>query len=293
MDDGPLASGAPPPRHELESEDEDVPVDIVQPIQMVGTVPHGRAWSLLLDDTGAAILLATQGDWAEHAHLVSGDRKLAAIHVPASDEMPIVMLVPASQAVPLPLQQAMAQSIAQCRPQSVVVIQPYNPRMVLSMPGTTDDEALDPLVRYLQHTPPAQPVPSTWAAMADAPCQPWSAPHTLTGCGAAFFSQAMYAGCPALLLSVPSARPRAHPHYYASNESLYRPQGMALAVSELREQLVRLVEPLEDRFEALLVRMVGSGASQGAGPSLLVHAWQVTVASRAATGPIGDGGMYI
>jgi len=292
MDDGLVPSGAPPPRHELESDDEDVLVDPVDPIRLVGSVPHGRAWSILLDDMGAAVLLATQGDWPEHAHIEAGRSKLAGIHVSASEAMPIVLYVPATLTVPLPLQQALAQTVAQCRPQSVAVVQPYAPTMVLGMPGMPLDTQ-DPPVRFLMHTPPTQSPPPVWAAVVHEPCQPWSAPNTLTGCGAAFFAQAMYLGCPALLVSVPSARPPAHPRYHAANRLPARVHGVTLAPNEVREQLVRLVEPLESRYETTLLRLVGSGTGEGAGSSMLVDAWQAAMAARAIAGPIGDGGMYI
>ncbi|WFD18850.1 hypothetical protein MCAP1_001062 [Malassezia caprae] len=291
MDDGLVPSGAPPPRHELESDDEDVVVEAVEPIRLVGSVPHGRAWCVLLDDTGAAVLHATQSDWPEHAYFEAGPSKLAAIHVPVSEAMPIVLYVPASHTVPLPLQQALAQGVAQCCPHSVAVVQPYAPSLVLGMPGLRVD-TLDPPVRYLLHTP-TQSLPREWAAVTHEPCQPWSAPNTLTGCGAAFFAQAMYLGCPALLVSVPSARPPAHPRFHAASQPPARPHGRTLAPSEAREQLARVVEPLESRYEATLLPLVGSGTGEGPGPSMLVDAWQAAMTAHAVAGPIGDGGMYI
>ncbi|CCU97590.1 unnamed protein product [Malassezia sympodialis ATCC 42132] len=293
MDDGLVPNGAPPPRHELESDDEDALIEAVHPIRLVGSVPHGRAWSVLLDDTGAAVLLATQGDWTEQAHFEAGPTKLAGIHVPASESMPIMLFVPASLAVPLPLQQKMAQAVAQCRPRSVAVLQPYAPNMVLCLPDMPRGDTLNPPVQYLLHTPPTQSPPPAWATVALQSCQPWSAPNTLTGCGAALFAQAMYLGCPALLLSVPSTRPHAHPHYHTASQPNPPRQDKVRAPSDVREQLARLVEPLDGHYEALLLKMVGNGAAEGTGPSLLVDAWQAAMAAHTTAGHIGDGGMYI
>ncbi|WFD26167.1 hypothetical protein MNAN1_001143 [Malassezia nana] len=290
--DGPSAGGAPPPRHELDSDDEDVHERPVDSVHLVGSVPHGRAWCALLDDTGAAVLLATQGDWHAQACIEAGSTKLAGIHVPANDAMPVVLLVPAPMGVHPLQQQAMARLVAQCRPQSMVVVQPYSPGMVLYM--TERMQFYYPMF-FLQHTPPMQSAPASWAsATTYEGSRPWSAPNTLTGYGAAFFLHAMYAGCPALLLSVPSARKRMQVPVYGTSQPLRRPSGKDPRPDQAREQLARLVEPLDQNFEAPLLRLVGTGLSDApSGPSLLVDAWCAASAARATARPLGDGGMYI
>lgn len=290
--DGPSAGGAPPPRHELESDDEDVHECPVDSVRLVGSVPHGRAWCVLLDDTGAAVLLATQGDWHAQACIEAGSTKLAGIHVPANEAMPVVLFVPAPMGIHPLQQQALARLVAQCRPQSMVVVQPYSPGMVLYM---TEGKHFDHPVFFLQHKPPTQSTPASWASvMTYEGSKPWSAPNTLTGCGAAFFLQAMYAVCPALLLSVPSARKRMQVPVYGARQPLARPSGEYPRPDQVREQLVRLMEPLAQNFEAPLLCVVGTGLSDGlSGPSLLVDAWCAASAARATARPLGDGGMYI
>ncbi|WFD32397.1 hypothetical protein MSPP1_003443 [Malassezia sp. CBS 17886] len=317
MDWDPVHAPAPPPRHELESDDEDAACapDSVPTVHVAVSrpLPARAALVVLLGAAGVQTLVtaARRGGerWAEHGSVAVGSvclmAQVAHIHVAASPAAPearaaaarVVVSISQPDRYPLRWWAPVARALF-CRisASSTAIVQDYAPATYIGM------HAAEPPVRALATTASLADAARAWGHDSAPPWAPWEPPNTVSGCGAALFAEAMYTHCAALLLLVPSDRALVHPTYQrVLSEPLVLPH--VLEEMSAQEGLVRceqLAGRLEERFADAVVHLLSGGQAAAASPapdaqSLLTRAAQALSAMKSTqqTGQIGDGGMYV
>lgn len=300
MDWDTASLAAAPPRYEWESDDEDDAGVVKRESCEFSIHLEGEpAWMqrdlvVLLGDVGTAIMFATQREFARIACITcDGLGYLASIHVPEDTEMPCVLFIP----LPDNLPSAIPSSIAQCviqkmQPNCVTIVQPYLPALYLTRGPSNTSAVHDPL-RYLCNVP-ADRRPSGWQSI-DRWSKPWEAPNTFTGCGAAFFMFATYAKIPAQMLCVPTKRAMSHGNYRQRNYPIIlSDEKQSISTDEVRRRLAALIDDVDEPHLACILPLLGnrSEACQGHS-SLLSHALRASLATRASSESLGEGGMYI
>jgi hypothetical protein len=174
---------------------------------------------------------------------------------------------------------------------SVTVVQDYVPSLYLSsVPQPT--HPYDAPLRFLVRT---QSLPAGWSTSPDDTYEPWSAPNIVTGCGAAFFTEAVYTHIPARLLFVPSTQAQPHPSFQQLPEKLTHPQVLSnISDQEARLRLARTLDPLDARFAQHIIRLISFDVPMVSDShSLLVFAAHALLATRSEPARVGDGSMYM
>ena len=288
----------PPPRYDLESDEEEIAPDnevaFQTNLQLLGDLSAllERSLVVLLGNVGTAVMLASKRIFPEVACIdVDSHGRLASIHAPFDSEMPCVLSIPQAEDMPVAIQSLIAKLVMEkMRPASMAIVQGYTEALYCNSMGLGEtDSSFQPL-RYLSNVPMnASPTrPSSVVA-------PWEAPNSLSGCGAAFFMHAVYRHTPVQIFCVPSAQFAPHPNYQRRLIHSVKPHGhQSLSSDEARRRLNTIIPPLQEHHLKTLGPMLGEGSEACDGSSsLLVHAWFATLATRPSVEGLGEGGMYV
>lgn len=290
-----LGQERPPPRHELESDDEDVgEAPPPAPLHLEGDVPRGAALIVLLGALGAAALgaaaEAAADHWPLHACVRADGERVALIH--ARGER-VTLLVPRPELLRLNELAPLARLVVrELRPKSVAAVQAYAPGLYL---GQT--QRLGAPLRYMARDGRAP----DWLPMPADSSAPWEVPNTVTGLGASFFTEAVYADTPAILLLVPSVRDAPQLSFHTRGAPRQRgfPEELrSISEPEARKRLMRqdTLDPAHlDVVASLLGAKEARAAARAADASLLVAALQMSPGAELGChrDSVGDGGMYI
>lgn len=300
MDWDTASISAGPPRYEWESDDEDDARVLEHKSCDLRVYLEGNpAWMqrdlvVLLGDVGTAIMLAAQRDFTQTA-CVACDKlgHLASIHIPEDIAMPCVVFIPLPDNLPRAIPSGIAQCVIQrMQPSCVTIVQSYVPALYLTR-ESSNTNAVHESLRYLCNVP-ADRRPSGWQSL-DRWSKPWEAPNIFTGCGAAFFMLATYARIPAQMLCVPIKRAASHANYQQLKYPIILTHGKeSVPRSELRRRLATLIDDVDEPHLACILPLLGNRpeACQGHS-SLLAHALLASLAKRASSESIGEGGMYV
>lgn len=300
MDWDTASLAAAPLRYEWESDDEDDAGIIKRDtctfnIHLEGEpVKMQRDLVVLLGDVGTAVMLASQREFTQVAFMTCDSLgQIASIHVPEDSEMPCVLFIPIPDNLPSAIPSGIAQCVIQrMQPNCVTIVQTYIPALYLTR-GPSNAGAVHESLRYLCNVP-ADQRPSDWQGI-DRWSKPWEAPNTFTGCGAAFFMFATYAKIPAQMLFMPAKRAMSHGIYQQRNCPVILPhEKQSISTNEVRQRLTTLTDDVDDSHLACILPLLGnrSEACQGHS-SLLSHALRASLATRASSESLGEGGMYI
>ncbi|WFD35822.1 hypothetical protein MCUN1_002690 [Malassezia cuniculi] len=283
MEFDPASQERPPPRHELESDDEgSIDGDEVQ-VNITGNIPENKPLVVLIGAIGASVLVASANanktSWPEHATLMLGDHAFGHCHIGNPKN---VIYTARPELLQLHELAPVARAITALNPSDLTVVHSYVPGLYIGSPPA------DAPLRYLDTQGRALPTPFA----------PWEVPNVVSGLEAALFAACAYQRIPALLVSIPTSRPAPHVSFYwkASERTRVVPaQQRDVSAADAMKQLTRLSEPLAEQHVEALTSIVGPGAGADASDSLLVAAHHASYLTRSATevGPVGDGGMYI
>ncbi|KOS15794.1 hypothetical protein Malapachy_2744 [Malassezia pachydermatis] len=286
----------PPPRYELESDDEDsAPSTPSWKPAVEGTPVKHRPMLVFLGDMGATCLAA----WLPTNHLLVTERikgpqgVWAVIHTPTDSMSPILVYIAQPDTVPLAAQASLTQALLQqWLPSSITLFQAYAPTLYMhgSNPPSKPNSAEAP-VRWLASSTTSVPTAS-WL-------QRWEAPNTLTGCAAALMMQAVYLSTPAVIYCLPTARAVPHPTFQPALIPAAAPHAVSSSSPEEAYQRVsHLVNDMDVRTARMSASIFPSSVSQDpsspvSAPTLWHTAWQALTHTRTPSGAIGDGGIQI
>lgn len=284
MEWDPAAQERPPPRHELESDDEGEPVAEPVRVSFNGTVESGKPFVVLIGQVGAAVLAqaayAHKSTWPEHATL--SVNALVTGHVHVGDQGQVIIFVPRPELLQLYELAPVARAIVGARPSCVTILHSYSPGLYLG------SSAPEPPLRFLD----SERKHHEW------PFAPLEVPNVVTGLEAAIFSACAYSRIPAFLVGIPSSHPVPHQsfHWRESERTRVVPaQQKDISPADALAHLAHVGDQLSDDHVEALVALVGSGNGVDAPRSLLVAAHHALCLTRSASevGIVGDGGMYV
>lgn len=278
------AQERPPPRHELESDDEGEPVAEPVNVSFSGTVESGKPFVVLIGKVGAAVLAqaahAHRSTWPEHATL--SVNALVTGHVHVGDQGQVTVFIPRPELLQLYELAPVARAIVDAGPSCVTILHSYSAGLYIG------SSAPEPPLRFLD----SERKDHGW------PFAPLEVPNVVTGLEAAIFTACAYTRIPAFLVGIPSSHPVPHQsfHWRISERTRVVPaQQKDISPAEALAHLAHVDDQLRDDHVEALVALVGSGNGADAPRSLLVAAHHALCLTRSASevGTIGDGCMYV
>lgn len=282
MEWDPTAQERPPPRHELESDEEDDDKVEAVNVSLEGAIT--RPLVVLIGAVGASVLVASASAsnmFPQHGALLLNGHACGYLHN-GGDDASDVLYIARPELLQLHMLTPVAQAIADSGTQRVTIVCSYVPGLYIGRVPS------DPPLRYLDSEHSSLP----------APYARWDAPNIFTGLEAAVFAACAYRRIPALLIGVPAGRAGPHQsfHWRASESTRVIPSHLHnISPADALAQLARHGEQLASDHARALSSIVSGGSPAAAPKSLLVAAHQATYLTRSAdeVGTVGDGSMYV